>query len=69
METVGWVGHRAAQLMHFLLLFLPLVDVPAMIWNFLLQAWAWITLPWHLFKWLFGVGQASEVDQRLVREA
>ena len=70
-EYSSWIGYRSAQFVRFLfflLLFLPLVAVPAMIWNFLLQAWAWITLPWRLFKWLFGVGQASEVDQKFVRK-
>ena len=70
-EYSGRIGHRSAQLVRFsffLLLFLPLVAVPAMIWNFLVQVWSWITLPWRLFKWLIGVGQASEVDRKFVRK-
>ena len=60
-EYSSWIGYRSAQLVRFVFfvfLFLPLVGVPAMIWNFLLQAWGWVTLPWRVFKWIFGSGQA-----------
>ncbi|MEM8975380.1 MAG: hypothetical protein AAGD43_25235 [Pseudomonadota bacterium] len=61
-EYGGWLGYRAAQLVRFiffLLFFLPLIGVPAMIWNFALQVWAWLTFPWRAMKWLFGLGQAK----------
>ncbi len=64
-EYGSWLGYRSAQLMRFvffLVLFLPLIGVPAMIWNFLLQAWAWLTLPWRILKWMFGSGTARSTS-------
>ena len=56
-EYGGVFGYQAARLVRlvlFVLIFLPLVGVPAMICQVLHTAWQWLTLPWRVMKWLFG---------------
>ncbi|MFN3626115.1 MAG: hypothetical protein ACK4TP_18935, partial [Hyphomicrobium sp.] len=49
------VGYRAAQSMRlaaYLLLFLPIVGVPALVASVLLQLWTLLTLPIRAVRWL-----------------
>jgi hypothetical protein len=54
-------GYRAAQavrLVAFMLIFLPIVGIPAVIVWLILQVWALVTLPVRAARWLFGRAEA-----------
>ena len=58
------IGYRSAQvvrLLAFLLLFLPVVGVPAFFVFVLLQAWALLTLPARAVRWLTSRAEARPV--------
>ena len=50
----GYQAARLVRLVLFVLIFLPLVGVPAMVCQVFYTAWQWLTLPWRVMKWLFG---------------
>ena len=63
-EYGSWFGFQAARtvrLLAFFVAFLPIFGVPAMIWNFALTVWYWITLPWRMLRWLFG-GRSAQTS-------
>ena len=47
-----------ARLVAFVLVFLPIVGIPALIVSLLLQLWALITLPARAVRWLFTRAEA-----------
>jgi hypothetical protein len=60
-EYGGAFGYRAAQAARFLayiLVFLPIVGVPAFVVSLLLQMWALITWPVRAARWLFARAEA-----------
>ena len=62
-EYGGWFGYQSARLVRlvlFILIFLPIVGLPAMICHFLYTLWQWLTLPWRVAKWLFGGTRSVE---------
>ncbi|MGI9423305.1 MAG: hypothetical protein ACR2PA_08930 [Hyphomicrobiaceae bacterium] len=57
-EYGGWFGYsaaRGARLIIFILLFLPVVGLPAAVWNVVLSIWRLLMLPWRIFRWLTGL--------------
>ena len=62
-EYGGWFGYQSARLVRlilFVLLFLPIVGLPAAVSQFFYTLWQWLTLPWRFFKWLFGSPSAEK---------
>ena len=60
-EYRGVAGYRAAQgvrLLAFVLLFLPVVGVPAFLLSLLLQLWGVVTLPARVVRWLASRSEA-----------
>ncbi len=51
-SAVGYRSAQAVRLVAFVLLFLPIVGIPAFIVFLLLQAWALLTLPARAIRWL-----------------
>ena len=61
-EYGSGVGYRAAQgvrLLAFVLLFLPIVGIPALVVFLLLQAWALLTLPARAVRWITSRASAA----------
>jgi hypothetical protein len=61
-EYRGAVGYRAAQgarLLAYLLLFLPIVGIPALIVSFMQQLWGLAMLPVRAVRWLSGRARAE----------
>ncbi len=48
----GFLAARVARLAAFVLVFLPLVAIPALLWTLALQIRSWITLPVRAARWL-----------------
>ncbi|MEI9901610.1 MAG: hypothetical protein WDN31_17535 [Hyphomicrobium sp.] len=60
-EYGGWIGYRAAQaarLAAYVVLFLPLVGLPALVASFFLQFWTLVMLPVRAVRWLAGRAEA-----------
>jgi hypothetical protein len=51
-SAVGYRTAQAVRLLAFLLLFLPVVGIPALLVSLLQQAWAVVTLPVRAVRWL-----------------
>ena len=61
-EYRGAIGYRAAQgarLLAYLLLFLPIVGIPALIVSFMHQLWALVMLPVRAVRWLSARARAE----------
>ena len=61
-EYRGAIGYRAAQgvrLLAYLLLFLPIVGIPALIVSFMQQLWALVMLPVRAVRWLSARARAE----------
>jgi hypothetical protein len=50
--AVGYHAARLVRLVLFVLVFMPLIGAPALIWSIVLQIWAWLTLPVRGWRWL-----------------
>ncbi|MFO0974728.1 MAG: hypothetical protein U1A27_15000 [Phycisphaerae bacterium] len=50
----GFLAARAARLLAFVMLFLPVAGIPAAVWSGLLGVWFWLTLPARLWRRLLG---------------
>ncbi|MCL4766053.1 MAG: hypothetical protein KJZ80_07470 [Hyphomicrobiaceae bacterium] len=50
--ALGFLAARVARLAAFVLVFLPLAGIPALLWTLALQIWGWTTLPVRAARWL-----------------
>jgi hypothetical protein len=50
---IGYAAARAARFLACVVLFLPAVGVPALLWLGLLQLWTMITWPFRALRWLW----------------
>lgn len=54
-SRIGYAAARLARLLARLLLFLPLVGIPALLWLGVLQIWGLITAPFRFLGWLWSL--------------
>jgi hypothetical protein len=57
-SAFGYRAAQAARFLAYLLVFLPIVGVPAFVVSLLLQMWALITFPVRAVRWLFARSEA-----------
>jgi hypothetical protein len=58
-SAFGYRAAQAARFLAYLLVFLPIVGVPAFVVSLLLQMWALITFPVRAVRWLFAEARAG----------
>ncbi|MEM9028307.1 MAG: hypothetical protein AAGC70_08050, partial [Pseudomonadota bacterium] len=54
-RVVGYQLARLVRLIVFVVVFMPVVGVPAAIVNLASQIWSWVTLPFRVLRWIAGL--------------
>jgi len=52
--AIGYQAAKLVRLVLFVLVFLPLIGLPALLWGIALQVWGWLMLPVRGWRWLTG---------------